>query len=263
MKTFILGLLAFTLPAAAAVPITTHDLLVRAGRSAEEFWKQLQAVNCVETVEQARLSRQGKVVYTQQSVFDYLVMIQFTPDDLLFDESRAVIPQPEKKKKKTDEGKVALAVTNGFPAFELIFHPLYQSSYEYSAPELVLVDGKPLLLVRFRHVAGSRSPSVLKLKSREYPVEWEGSAWLNPDTYEISRISASLQSSMAEIGLTTLTADVRYGPIQFKEDPSVHLLPESATVEVETTHQHWRNTHTFAKYRHFSVDVKTEMGTPQ
>jgi hypothetical protein len=264
MKTLILGLLSTLLPAAATTPVTTHDLLVRAGRSAEEFWKQLQAVNCVETVDQARLSGQGKVVYNQRSVFDYLVMIQFTPDDLLLDESRAVIPQPENKKKKAaDAGKVALAVTNGFPAFELIFHPLYQSSFEYSAPELVLADGKTLLLVRFRHVPGSRSPSVLKLKSREYPIAWEGTAWLNPDTYEITRISASIPNSLAELGLTTLTADVRYSPIQFKDDPQVHLLPETATVEVETAHQHWRNTHTFAQYRHFSVDVKTEMGNPQ
>ena len=192
MKLFTLGLLALWLPAAAAVPITTHDLLVRAGRSAEEFWKQMQAVNCVETVDQSRLSRQGKVVYKQQNVFDYLVMIQFTPDDLLLDESRAVIPQPEKKKKKADEGKVALVITNGFSAFELIFHPLYQNSFEYSAPEMVLADGRPLLLVRFRHVPGARSPSVLKLKSREYPVDWEGSAWLDPETYEITRISASI-----------------------------------------------------------------------
>ncbi len=266
MKTLTLALLALALPAGAAVPLSTHDLLVRAGRSSEEFWKQLQAVNCVETVEQTRLSRQGKVVYKQQSVFDYLVMIQFTPDDLVLDESRAVIPQPAAKKKKTDkadEAKVALVVTNGFPAFELIFHPLYQSSFEYSAPELVLVDGKPLLLVHFRPVHGLRSPTVLKVKSREYPVEWEGSAWLNPDTYEMTRISASVQNSMSEVGLTNLTADVRYAPIQFSEDPQVHLLPASATVEVETTHQHWRNTHTFSQYRHFSVDVKTEMGAPQ
>ncbi len=269
MKTLTLALLALALPAGAAVPLSTRDLLVRAGRSSEEFWKQLQAVNCVETVEQTRLSRQGKVVYKQQSVFDYLVMIQFTPDDLVLDESRAVIPQPEQKKKKAekpeeaDKAKVALVVTNGFPAFELIFHPMYQSSFEYSEPEMVLVDGKPQLLVHFRHVHGLRSPSVLKVKSREYPVEWEGSAWLNPETYEMTRISASVQNSLAEVGLTNLTADVRYAPIKFSEDPQVHLLPASATVELETTHQHWRNTHTFSQYRHFSVDVKTEMGAPQ
>ena len=269
MKTLTLGLLALALPAAAAVPISTRDLLARAGRTANEFWKQLQSVDCVETVEQTRLNRQGKVVYKQQSAFDYLVMVEFTPDDLLLDESRAAIdqPKPADKKKKSDKpeenNKVALVVTNGFPAFELIFHPLFQHSFEYSEPDLVLVDGKPQLLVRFRHVHGSRSPSVLKVKSREYPVEWEGSAWLNPETYEIVRISASVSNSMEEVGLTNLTADVRYAPVQFKEDPQVHLLPASATVEVETTHQHWRNTHTFAQYRRFSVDVKTEMGTPQ
>jgi hypothetical protein len=263
MKTLMIGLMALSVQAATTAPVTTHDLLVRAGRAAEEFWKQLQSVNCVETVDQSRLSRQGKIAYKQTSVFDYLVLVQFTPDDLLLDESRAVIPQPPGKKRKTEEAKVALVVTNGFPAFELIFHPLYQSSFEYAAPELVLADGKPLLLVRFRHVPGSRSPSVLKLKSREYPIEWEGSAWLNPDTYEITHISASILNSLAEIGLTAMTADVRYAPIQFNDDPRVHLLPESATVDVETTHQHWRNTHTFARYRHFSVDVKTEMEAPQ
>ncbi len=262
MKTLILCLLGLVFPAVAATPATTHDVLLRAGRSSEAFWKEIQAVNCVETVDQSRLSQQGKVVYKQQSVFDYLVMIQFTPDDLLLDESRAAIPQPEKKK-NVEQAKMALAVTNGFPAFELIFHPLYQNAFEYSAPEMVQADGKPMLLVHFRHVAGSRSPTVLKLKSREYPVAWEGSAYLNPETYEVSRITASVEGSMAEIGLTTLTADVRYAPVQFKDAAQAHVLPASATIEIETAHQHWRNTHTFAQYRHFSVDVKTEMGTPQ
>jgi len=263
MNTLLITVLAFVAPATPSIPPTTHDLLTRAGHSADEFWKQIQSVNCVETVEQARLSRQGKVVYKQQSVFDYLVMIEFTPDDLVLDESRAVIPQPPEKKKKADEAKVALAVTNGFPAFELIFHPLYQHSFEYSPPERVLADGKPALLVHFRHVHGTRSPSVLKLKSREYPIEWEGTAWLDPDTYEVTRISASVLNSLAEIGLNTLKADVRYAPVQFKEESTAHLLPASASIEVETAHQHWRNTHTFAQYRHFSVDVKTEMGAPQ
>jgi hypothetical protein len=257
-----IGFLALALPAAAAVPVTTQDLLLRVGRSTESFWKKLQAVTCVETVEQTKLGLDGKVVYRQQTVFDYLTVIQVTVDDLMFDESREMVSPPNTKK-TAEDSNVALLITNGFPAFEFIFHPLYQGSFEYSAPESVEVEGRRLMLVRFRHIRGARSPSVLKLKSRAYPLEWQGSAWLNPETFEIERISASLLDSMADIGLTALTADVRYALVRFSDDPRSHLLPAVARIEAETLHQHWRNTHTFAKYRQFTVDVKTEMEAPR
>jgi hypothetical protein len=262
MRLLTIGFLALALPAAAAVPVTTQDLLLRVGRSTESFWKKLQAVTCVETVEQTKLGLDGKVVYRQQTVFDYLTVIQVTVDDLMFDESREMVSPPNTKK-TAEDSNVALLITNGFPAFEFIFHPLYQGSFEYSAPESVEVEGRRLMLVRFRHIRGARSPSVLKLKSRAYPLEWQGSAWLNPETFEIERISASLLDSMADIGLTALTADVRYALVRFSDDPRSHLLPAVARIEAETLHQHWRNTHTFAKYRQFTVDVKTEMEAPR
>jgi hypothetical protein len=44
MRLLTIGFLALALPAAAAVPVTTQDLLLRVGRSTERFWKKLQAV---------------------------------------------------------------------------------------------------------------------------------------------------------------------------------------------------------------------------
>jgi len=262
MMPITLALMALALPPAASTPIAAQDLLLRVGRTTDVFGKTLQAVSCVETVLQTKLGKDGKVVYRQQSVFDYLTVIQLTPDDVVIDESRALIGTPETKS-KTDDNKVSLMITNGFPAFEFIFHPLYQNSFEYSTPELVEVESKRMLFVRFRQIHGARSPSVLKLKSRAYPLEWEGSAWLDPQTYGIVRISAALEGSLVEIGLNALTADVRYAPVHFSDDTRLHLLPAVATIEAETPHQHWRNTHTFTKYRQFTVDVKTEMGAPK
>ena len=262
MIPLLLSLMTLLLPPAATAPIATQDLLLRVGRTTDVFGKNLQAVSCVETVLQTKLGKDGKVVFRQQSVFDYLTVIQLTADDVVIDESRAPVGIPETKN-KTDDNKVSLMITGGFPSFEFIFHPLYQNSFEYSAPEPVEVEGKRLLYVRFRQIHGTRSPSVLKLKSRAYPVEWEGAAWLDPQTYDIVRISAALESSMSEIGLTSLNADVRYVPVHFSDSPRAHLLPTVATIEAETPHQHWRNTHTFAKYRQFTVDVKTEMEAPK
>jgi hypothetical protein len=122
------------------------------------------------------------------------------------------------------------------------------------------VEGKDLQKLTFRHVHGARSPSVLKLRQREYPVEWQGTAWIEPATGAVVRISAGLMGSMEDMGLKSMTADVRSAHFDFKGDGD-HWLPSAAVIEVETAHQHWRNTHTFANYKRFAVDVKSEVGT--
>ena len=255
----LLALAALAAPAApAAGPTAEQEFLRKAGRAAEDSLKQLQSVTCLETVHQAKLDAKGKTVFEQDTSYDYLVVFQVTPDNLVFDESRAAMPEV-KSKKKVEKERVALLITNGFPTFEFIFHPFFQNSYEFSAPELVDNDGTPALRVTFRHVHGARSPSVLKLKSREYPVEWQGAAWLDPKTGTIVRISASLLVPMEDVGLKTLSADVRFEPVRFKEDQTVHLLPATATIEAETLHQRWRNQHTFTGYRLFNVEVKSEV----
>lgn len=240
-----------------AAPPTTPELLRKTAISLEGFWERLSAVDCVENVQQVKLTPGGKVAHKQVSTFDYLVLLQLTGNDILVDESRAPIAEGK------DDKSVPLLITNGFSTLSLIFHPVFQSAFEYSAPEAVEVEGAALLRVRFRHVAGARSPSVLKLRQRDYPVEWQGTAWIDPESGNIVRISAELMPGMEDLGLKTLSADVRYGRVSFKEDPRVYWLPETATIEVETARQHWRNVHAFGKYKLFSVDVKSNVGERQ
>jgi hypothetical protein len=232
------------------------DLLDRAGKAVELFWDQLSAVDCVESVTQEKLGPNGKILYRQQSDFDYLAVLQLSGNDLLLEESRAPIRQAEAKR------SVPLLVTNGFSAFEFIFHPLYQGGFEYSEPRPVESDGRALWLVEFHQARGGRSPSVLKLREREYPVSWQGSAWIDRQSSAVVRIQAAA-GGMEDLGVKTMLSDVRYAPIEFKGDPAAHWLPAVATVEVETTRQHWRNLHRFTKYKLFSVDVKQDVGAPK
>jgi hypothetical protein len=251
----LLLLLLATLPAFAAdIPATNTELLRRAAKSVTGFWDELQAVNCVETVDQQKLNPAGKTMFRQQTDFDYIAILQLTGNDLIVDESRTMVRAPQ------HENKLPLLITNGFSTFELIFHPFYQGAYEFSAPETVQVEGSSLFQIKFRHVHGARSPSVLKLRERDYPVEWQGTAWIDPASSAVVRISAELMGSLEDVGLKSLTADVRYTSIDFKGEQGAHWLPSTATIEVETPHQRWRNTHTFSQYRRFSVDVKTEVG---
>jgi hypothetical protein len=247
--------LFFILPAFSAdLPPSNTELLLRTAKSVTSFWDEIQAVNCLETVDQQKLNLNGKSMFRQQTDFDYIAILQLTGNDLIVDESRTMVRAPE------HENKLPLLITNGFSTFELIFHPFYQGAYEFSAPETVQVEGKPLFQIAFRHVHGARSPSVLKLRTRDYPVEWQGTAWIDPASGAVLRVSASLMDGMEDVGLKSLTADVRYARFDFKGDTGAHWLPSTAVIEVETLHQRWRNTHSFSKYRQFSVDVKSEVG---
>jgi hypothetical protein len=248
------GSLMFLLPARAAndsVPL--EDILKRSGKIVERFWEQYPEVNCNETVRQAKLEKNGKVIYEQESQFDYLVLVEMTMEELGVTESRQAVEQPRKRK------NIPLLVTNGFSTMLLVFHPYYQEDFEFARLTDQWVDGKQLLRIHFQHVKGARSPSALELRGRDYPIDWEGTAWIEPETWAIRRIEADLMDPMEDVGLLVLHSDVRYGPVRFSSSPETYWLPQVAEIEVETKHQHWRNVHQFNGYKRFSTDSKEEI----
>jgi len=223
----------------------------------EEFWDQFSAVSCTETVSQTKLSPAGKVMIERASTFDYLVILQLTGDELTVDESR--IPQGQPKKGNDRP----LLLTAGFSTLVLIFHPYFQSSYEFSLAATQQVDGRELQEVRFEHIPGRRSPSVLQLRGRDYPLEWQGSAWIDPRTGHVSRIRAGLMASLSQVGLQQLTSEVHYVPVQFPGENEVAWLPKTAVIAADTEHQHWRNVHQFSGYRRFSVSTNSNTEAPK
>jgi len=239
----------------ASVPAVGLDgLLERTGKRVEEFWDQFSAVSCTETVLQTKVGASGKVLVQRSSTFDYLIMLQLAGDDLTVDESRLLQGQPKKGSNRP------LLSTSGFSTLVLIFHPYFQSSYQFSLVALEDINGRKLQEVRFEHIRGRRTPSVLQLRGRDYPLEWQGSAWIDPETGCVSRIHAGLKASLSDVGLRELWSDVRYVPVQFQSEKETAWLPEVAVIEADTEHQHWRNVHQFSRYRRFSVttDSKTE-----
>lgn len=256
MKRAISLLLASSL-SYAGTPPPLDEVLRRAGKAVEDFAAQFSSVDCVEEVSQLKLGNGGSIAYRQDSAFDYLIVLHVAGNDLSVEESR----MPLKSSLAAKKGEtLPLLVTGGFSMLLFVFHPMFQSGFEYSQPEFDSPEGgRPLLRVRFRHVHGARSPTVLVLRRRQFPIEWQGTAWLDPETGAVTRVSASLAVSMEDVGLKTLNADVRYAPVAFKDGGGLHWLPETAAIEAETPRQHWRNVHRFTNYKQFSVSTKTEV----
>jgi hypothetical protein len=232
---------------AAATPLI--EALERTGRTVEQFWGHFPEVTCQESVLQTKLEKSGKIIYQQETQFDYLVMAETSSEDLAVAESRQVKRQTGKEK------DLPLLVTNGFSMMMLVFHPFYQGSFEFSPPVHDVIDGKPALRIDFQHIKGKRSPSVLQLRGRNYPLDWKGTAWIDPGNWSIRRIEAGLEEPMDDVGLRTLHCDVQYAPVHFSSTPETYWLPQVAEIEAETLRQHWRNVHRFTDYRRFSTDV--------
>jgi hypothetical protein len=241
---------------AASIPPLT-EVLRRTGSAVESFWSEFSSVNCVESVSQSKLGKEGKPVYREESKYDYLIVLQHAAGDISVDESRVTLLEPEKRK------NVPLLVTGGFSTLLFVFHPLFQGGFEYSQPELEEEAGRQLFRVRFRQIHGSRSLAVLHLKQREIPIEWTGTAWIDPDSGAVVRIRAELGRSLEDVGLRSLTAEVDYAALTFKDDARPQWLPAEATVEAESAAQHWRNVHRFGDFKRFTVETKTQTQAPK
>ncbi len=247
-----IALLAPVAYAQAATEAPLTRLLDQIGRQVGNFWQYVPGVTCIETLTQEKLGDKGKPLFQEKSTYDYLVLLQASGDEIAVDESRI------EKSRKESKGKASLLLTNGFSILALIFHPMYQGRYEFTQLPDDVMEGRHLLRIGFHQLEKERSPSVLVLRGRDYPLPWKGMAWIDPGNFAVIRIACGLDAPMEDIGLLKLEATVNYDPIRFS-GTETYWLPARAVIEASTRRQHWRNTHSFNNYRRF--DVETEVKT--
>jgi len=235
-----------------------QTLLQRAGEQMTEYVEKFSDVRCSEKVIQQKFKNNGseKVDLKEESSYDYLVILSNNGGELSLSESRLPV-----REAKADKKNRSMLVSNGFATLFLVFHPLYANSFEFTGSGEEIVDGHRLTKVAFRHIRGTRTPAALALRGREYPLELSGTAWIDPETGALHRISAGVDNTMADVGLNTLQSDVAFAPFAFHDPDKTYWFPEKAIVEVETPRQHWRNTHEFTNYKRFSVSTEEQVAT--
>jgi hypothetical protein len=252
----LLGACTFCPPASGATnPLP--ELLDRAGSIASAFLDTISEVSCTEHLTQERVADNGKTIEKHQSTFDYLVLMSNTGGELGLVESRVGA-----ESSKDAPEKAPLLVSNGFSMLLLVFHPYYSGSFQFSLPKGETEPGGALTEVRFQHIPGARSPAALAVRGREYPLEISGTAWIDSSSGIVEKISAQIGTEMEDVGLRTMHCEIEYAPVSFRIVSGTYWLPAHATVEVESRHQHWRNTHVFSAYKHFAVNTKEQMTQP-
>ena len=225
----------------------------RVSRQMAAFVEQLSDVKCSERVTQTKFTKDGHTEYSEDSTFDYLVLLQAGDDELLLNESRLPVKQVEDRKKKN----VPLLITSGFSNLMLIFHPYYRGSFTFQSQGEELLAGTTLLRVHFAHVPGTRTPVSLSVRGREFPLSLQGTAWIDAKTGMVARIESTLERDMSDVGLKSLIATVDYQPVQLPGWSQAYRFPASAVIDVETLRQHWSNVHHFTNYQRFMVDTES------
>ena len=243
----------------SASEISLDTVLDRTGKRVEKLLDRFSEVTCTEVVSQMKLGPSGKVASQTKATFDTLIILQMTDDDISIEESR--LEQGKSVKGKNTEK--SLLVTNGFSVFLMVFHPSFRSSFEFELGDTNDFGGQRMQVVHFQQVRGKRSPSALQLRGRDYPLEWQGEAWVDPGTGYVARMTATLKTSLEDVGLKSLSSEVVYQPVTFVGAGETQWLPSVAMIEAVSLKQHWRNTHQFSNYRLFSVSTSTKTEDPQ
>lgn len=232
-----------------------QKLLDRTGREVTAFLDQVSDVRCTEQVTQQKLNHKGKQEYSEVGTYDYLVLLSGGNDELQLNESRLATGTQRPVK------NASLLISNGFSMLFLIFHPYYRSSFHFQPEPDGTINGQRYLRVHFSHVEGARTPAALAVRGREYPLDLEGTAWIDPATGMVARIETSLQKDMHDVGLRSLSAEIAYEPVTLPGWDRAYRFPVEVTVEVETLRQHWRNVHRFSRYQRFMVDTQESVSS--
>ena len=228
------------------------DLLAKTAHAATREVNFLSSVACTESVLEVKLDAKNKSESQSRRAFDYFVLVDLSEGDLSVNESR--IEQGTTKEKKQ------LLQSTGFALLSLLFHPFFQTSFTFADGGVDQVAGVSWHKIEFQYRPGKRSPTLLRTGAREYPIAWEGEAWVNEETGRIGRIHANVAAQLEEIGIKSMQADVKYAEAESLGDSS-EWVPTEAIVDLRTPHQHWRNRHTFSGFRKFEVSTEERKQT--
>jgi hypothetical protein len=215
-----------------------------------QFVEEFAQIRYEEDLSQQKLKDDGKVAYKQEMVFDSIIRMRYDDEGKLrVDEQRIMEKTPVHVEKRP------LLNTYGFSSLAMIFHPYYESSFRFTRLENDSLQGQSLARVGFEHLPGTPTPLLYQMIGADKPMELKGTAWIDPGTGEIHRIEAefAFEPKDKDMPVKAVRAELVYGPVVLRDEKTPRLLPVSATIDLETPRQHWRNVHRFVDYRKYRV----------
>lgn len=222
-------------------------VLEKAGSFAQQFVQNFASLRYEEDIVEEKLKKNGKIAYQRQETFDSIVRLHFEDSGLKVEEQRIQLAPPSRRERRP------LLSTSGFSVLATVFHPYYAASFHFTQVQQATQDGDSGIEIHFDCLPGTPSPALYQMIGLERSLPLSGDAWIDPATGRILRLDAVVRDGLSDLGIKSIRADVTFGPVSLRDEKQPEWLPVSASIDLETPRQHWRNIHHFVDYRKYRV----------
>jgi len=241
-------------------------ILEKTADTVDAFFHSVVDLIADEQITQARLSRRGVVVSSDQVRVNYLILRQGNPGSY-----RIVEYRMDSAGKPMDQvgAQPGYVVTFGFALDCDYFASPFQSEsrFRYLGEQklgehdtyVVAFAQKPEQASLFVTLSGSNGKSASMLM--------QGVAWIDKSNYQIIRVRSDLLAPHPEIDLDRQTTEVTFAKVELQDAATPLWLPERVKVSVGFRSAHdpfgisYENEHSYTDYRRYRVSVK--MLTPK
>jgi len=229
-------------------------ILQKTGENVRSFFTGFQNTVSTEQIHQERLAKDGKIKDSVDQRFHYLLLARSESWGLGLQEFRTDVRGQQTTPTGLDSG---LMLTKGFASASLLFHPSYQSGATFRYLGTQPVKGRECYVVAFAQKP-EKAQMVERFNSNGEAVLvlHQGLAWIDKETYKITRLRTDLLKPQSQIRLLRETTEITYDPVDFKQAGQVAWLPSEVNVTVQWWGRTFRNVHTYSDFKLFNTEVK-------
>ncbi|MGB7593021.1 MAG: hypothetical protein WBO19_17440 [Terriglobia bacterium] len=237
------------------------SILSAVGKSVAEFFRNFPNTSSLEQIHQEKLRRKQKVGATLDQKFRYLCFTPAADRGPGFDEYRADSLGIQALPQGLQDG---FMLTTGFASASLLFHPTYQSQATFRYLGRQKVNGRDAYVIAFAQQPGkARLNGAFKHGQISMTTFSQGLAWIDSQSYQITRLRTDLLRPLPEVNLERETTEIAFGEVHFKGIAEGFWLPQQVTVTVDWNGKHLRNQHRYSEFKLFNVEATQKIGKPK
>jgi tetratricopeptide (TPR) repeat protein len=237
------------------------SILSAVGKTVAEFFGNFPSTSSLEQIHQEKLRRKQKVGATLDQKFRYLCFTPAAEWGPGFDEYRADLLGIQALPQGLQDG---FMLTSGFASASLLFHPKYQSQTAFRYLGRQKVNGRDTYVIAFAQQPGkARLNGAFKSGQISMTTFSQGLAWIDSQSYQITRLRTDLLKPLPEINLERETTEIAFGEVHFKGIAEGFWLPQQVTVAVDWNGKHFRNEHRYSEFKVFNVEATQKIRKPR
>jgi hypothetical protein len=257
------------IPAASSTPVTptptlqpfvtqcsVDQVIPRVTANVQEFVESINRITATEWMNFERRNSKGRVEETAHNKVSYVAVIQPLDNGFLsVDEYRNGSPGMS-----GFNGHIA---STGSAALVLIFHPRHVDEFAFTCKGLLTWHNAPAYEITFQQrLDRPNTMSEFRVANMSYSILLKGSAFVDPETFQILHLDTDLMKPIPEVFLDVEHQSVDYGPVAFAAHNDNLWLPQVADITVHFHNKQFSEHHAYTDYRLFTVDTDQKISKP-